>query len=146
MRQAASLAAACRIFSFHMFPGQGSDPGPLVLGAQSLSHWTTKTSQCEFLYVVSGSEAGSEANSETGRCRLALEGASSPLPQYSRLLRLTLTPTPPPPPPASFRSQSHGAPGREELIGKALMVEALPRKGRQPCPADGGFLGWKERC
>lgn len=52
LSQTESLAEACRIFRFHMFPDQGSNPGPLALGAQSLSHWTTRKSQCEFLYVV----------------------------------------------------------------------------------------------
>lgn len=42
LRQAASLAEACRIFSFHMFPDQGSNPRPLALGAQNLSPWSTR--------------------------------------------------------------------------------------------------------
>ena len=54
LRQAASLAEACRIFSFHMFPDQGSNPSPLALGAQNLSPWITRKSQCEFLYILSG--------------------------------------------------------------------------------------------
>ena len=51
LRHVGSLFAACTLLVAAcgiQFPDQGSNPGPFVLGAQSLNHWTTK----KFLFAL----------------------------------------------------------------------------------------------
>ena len=66
------LVASFRLF---LFPDQGLNPGPLALGAQSLTHWTTRSSLV----------AGSEQFSSVSQVVTPVSLVPSPAPQPTQL-------------------------------------------------------------